>query len=165
MAEPVDTAARLLNDNRTVVGGKDSAGTPLAVVPLVQTVADSALVSGKDPADSAAIKVVATPGTHPVFMHDADGVATVTIVVDKTKVRKVLFNGGTKLCYVNAAGMPLDANGAPTTVTAAIDAAATPLTVVGEAVTDYTQRPLPGTYPVSSLALGSSPYIGWTAQK
>lgn len=165
MAEPVDTASRLLTDNRTVVGGKDSAATPMAVVPLVQSVADSALVTGKDPSGSAAIKVVATPGTHPVFVHDADGVATVTITVDKTKVRKVLFNGGTKLCFVNATGMPLDANGAPTTVALAIDAATTPLTAVGEGVTDYSQRPLPGVYPISSLALGSSPYIGWTAQK
>lgn len=171
MAEPTDTAARLLNDNRTVVGGTDSAGRSLGVVPLIQTVAGSALVSGSDPAGGTATKVNASPGVNPVFVHDADGVSSVTIAVDKARVRKNFFRDGTgdpasgKWCWVNSKGQPLDANGVPTTVALAINAETTALTALGEGVTDYTQRPLPGVYPVSKQSQGSSSYIGWTAQK
>lgn len=81
--------------------------------------------------------------------------------------------GAPKLCYVNVNGRPLDANGAPTTVALAINAATTSLTAQGQAVTNWAsvhktgvgRSAPPGIYGVDVRQTALyAPYLGWTAQ-
>lgn len=79
-----------------------------------------------------------------------------------------------KLCFVNAQGAPLKADGTPADdVTSAADAATTDLTAEGESVTNWaqTQRTdgsrtgVPGVYDYNPRQTALyAPYVGWTAQ-
>lgn len=174
-----DTAKLLAKDNRTVVGGLVDKTNAIAAVPALKP-ADTALLTAKDGVGGALIPTAAieTDGvkTQSAFVTATvanKGVAEVVIAVDKTKVRKQFFRDKSgdpakgKWCYVNAEGWPLKADGtkAKRDLSDAADAKTTALTAAGEAVTDFTQRPLPGKHSVSAKAQGYAPYIGWTAQK
>jgi hypothetical protein len=178
MAEPTDTATKLLTDNRTVVCGKDSAGARIVVLP---TLPDGQNFWPEIPAGTpaAGTVVLATP-TVPAHISSTD-VTQVTVKVDfattlpggsSKYVRRQFFKstvGGPsdgKWCYTNIKGQPLAADGTVTTVALAADAKTTALTAQGLAVGNYAQPgPAPGTYTVTERQQGYSRYIGWTAQK
>lgn len=182
MAEPTDTLVKLLNDNRTVVAGRDTAGTRLAVLPTLPN--SLPFVAKKaDGTDAAGTETAATP-TVPAFVASADA-DRVTVPLDfattigggvptSKYARRQLFasvdlvSGGVtrKWCYTDIKGAPLTAAGVATTVALAADASTTTLTAQGAAVPNGAQPgPAPGTYSVSDLQLLYSPYIGWTVKQ
>jgi hypothetical protein len=173
------TATKLLNDNRTVVGGKDDAGARIAVLPTLPNGLAFVAKTGDRATDAAGSEVVANASV-PAYISSAD-VEFVTVPIDfattapdgsSKYIRRQFFKSVVgdpstgKWCYTNIKGQPLDANGVPTTVASAVNAATTPLSALGQAVTNYVQPgPLPGTYQVSERQQGYSPYIGWTVKQ
>jgi len=187
MAEPADsalaTATKLLTDNRTVVYGRTGTGTTrVAVLP---TLPNGLLFGAKTPAGADISETeIAADTSKAAHVGSAANIGSVVVPIDivtlegvgkgNKYVRKQLFRSTAqpvaavteKWCYTNAKGQPLDANGAPTTVGSAVNAATTALTAVGEAVSSLTQPgPMPGAYPVSELQSLYSPYIGWTVKQ
>lgn len=171
------TATKFLTDNRTVVGGKDDAGVRIAILP---TLPDGQAFVAKDTAGADITGETAATTTVPAYVSNAN-VGTVTVGIDfatvegpgkgSKYVRKQFFKSGVgdstsgKWCYTNILGWPLKADGTKAAdVASAANAATTPLTAVGEAVTNYAQPgPLPGTYQVSERQQGYARYLGWTA--
>lgn len=172
------TATKFLRDNRTVIGGKDDTGARIAILPTLPD--GQAFVAKKGGGADATGTETAATSTVPAYVSSAD-VTTVVVPIDfattgpgggSKYVRKQFFKSTKgdpstgKWCYVNKLIQPLDASGVPTTVAAAIDASTTPLTAVGQAMTNFAQPgPLPGVYPVSEGQQGYSRYLGWTVKQ
>lgn len=183
MAEPADSALvigqKLLNDNRFAVGGKTATGYRVAVLP---TLPDGKTFDAKkgDGTDAAGTEVVASPTTA-AHIGSAD-VTTVVVPIDfatvtpqggSAYVRKQFFRDSTgapssgKWCYVNKDGWPLLATGVKAaSVAAAANAITTPLSAVGEAVTNWSQPgPFPGVHTVSERQQGYAPSLAWTIKQ
>lgn len=178
MAAPTaaQLAARLKNDNRTVVGSKDPDGTGEFVATFLGAVGDTHGLANAKTADAAAYEANVTDGAGEITVVHGNGGLT------KNDLRTQYFHAGTydatkvgfgaKRCFVNAKGQPLAANGTPTTVALAVDAETTDLSALGEAVTSWAQTiagadrtPPPGVYTSDARATSLyAPYVGWTAQ-
>lgn len=184
MAAPTAAAlaARLKGDNRTVVGSKSpalvDAGTDFVATDVGPEGVDYGLTNAST-ASAAAYEDGVTRGDGEVVVPQGsfDGSD-----LSKNALRTQYFHAGTydatkvgfgaKRCFVNSQGEPLDANGDPTTVAAAVDAETTDLTALGEAVTNWAQTiktvdrtPPPGTYTANERQTSLyAPYVGWTAQ-
>lgn len=172
-----EIATRLSKDNRTVVVSKDpaNAGKFIVATDVGPVGATYGLANAKTAtaaaytanATAAAAKIVVTHGNGGLSKNDLRTQYFFTGTYDSTKV-----GFGAKRCFVSSTGMPLDANGVPTTVALAIDAETTDLTALGQAVTNYAQvnrgvnrTPAPGAYSVDEKATSLyAPYVGWTAQ-
>lgn len=181
MAAPTAAAlaARLKGDNRTVVGSRSPALIPSATDFVATDVGPDGVAYGlanASTATAAAYEDGVTRGDGSITVVHGNGGLT------KDDLRTQYFHQGTydatargfgaKRCFVNASGQPLDANGVPTTVAAAVDAETTDLSALGEAVTSWAQvsagenrTPPPGVYTASHRATSLyAPYVGWTAQ-
>ena len=178
------TATKLLEDNRTVVGGKDDSGARIAVLPTVPT-GKTFVAQKADRTTDATGTEQAASSTVPAYISSAE-VEFVTVPLDfattapdgsSKYVRKQFFKSVIgdpstgKWCYVNKYGWPLMADGTKAVSVAAAAVAGAPGTVVpltaaGEAVTNYVQPgPIPGQYQVSERQQGYAPYIGWTVKQ
>lgn len=179
MAAPTaaELAAKLKGDNRTVVGSKsptnpanDFVATDVGPDGVAYGLANASTAS------AAAYSDGVTRGEGSITVVDGNG------GLSKDDLRTQYFHTGNydatarafgaKRCFVNSKGQPLDANGAPTTVAAAVDAESTDLSALGEAVTNWAQTiktvdrtPPPGTYTANERQTSLyAPYAGWTAQ-
>jgi hypothetical protein len=178
MAAPTAAAlaARLKNDNRTVVGSKDPDGAGEFAATALGKVGDTHGLNVAKTADVAAYSANVADGAGKITVAHGGGGLT------KNDLRTQYFHTGNydatkaafgaKRCFVNAKGQPLAANGTPTTVAAAVNAETTNLSSLGEAVTSWAQvhaganrTPAPGVYSSSPRATSLyAPYVGWTAQ-
>jgi hypothetical protein len=175
------TATKHLNDNRSVVCGKDDTGAGIVILPTTAVGQPfwPEKVGGTASADA---PIVAT-ATVPAYCPKTDTVQ-VTVKVDfattaatpggvtSKYVRKQFFKANTgdpstgKWCYTSIKGQPLAADGTVTTVALAADATKVALTAQGLAVGNYAQPgPMPGTYTVSTNQQGSAPHLGWTVKQ
>ena len=189
-------ATRLGTDNRTVVATPDpqTAGNVLVASALVGKTGDLLQVG----AAAGSVADVANASTATVASYGTATAANAKVAkiqqetpLSRANLRTQYFmpnpgqkGGGIggmnafdlnnrKLCYVNAAGQPLNASGVPTTVALAINAATTSLTTLGQGVTNWAavnktgagRSAPPGVYGVDVRQTSLyAPYVGWTAQ-
>lgn len=179
MATAADIAARLKGDNRTLVGSKDPDGSGFFAASDVGPEGSTHGLANASTASAAAYSAnLSADENISVTVVEGDGGLT------KNDLRTQYFHTGNydataagfgaKRCFVNSTGQPLDANGVPTTVAAAINAETTDLTALGEAVTNWAQvnkpdgqrSPAPGTYTVHSNATSQYvPHVGWVVEQ